>query len=132
MTARSSFQGSPATAYFVPSLTSTADPAVRYVDGAAMDYFLIEAVNALRTSSAIAAARAQKIEQEMIEAGLLPAPAPVLPALNVSNVSQRDSVTSNLSQASSTKKGAPDDDEEATRIRLENIGMHVGANLAER
>jgi hypothetical protein len=29
-------------------------------------------------------------------------------------------------------KGTLDEDEEALRVRLESIGMHVGANLAER
>lgn len=109
-----------------------ADSPVSYVDGAAMDYFVIEAVNALRASSAVAAARAKQVEQEMIEAGLIPAPAPALPPLNISKDSPRDSVTSNLSQGSSPKKTSSEDDDEGTRIRLENIGMHVGANLAER
>lgn len=92
-----------------------------------MDYFLIEAVNALRASSAVAAARAKKVEQEMIEAGLIPPPAPVLPPLKDA---QRDSVGSNVSK-DSTRKISPDEEDEV-RVRLEAIGMHVGANVTER
>jgi trafficking protein particle complex subunit 6 len=122
------------------SLAALADPPTRMVDSCAMDYFLIEAVNALRASSAVASARAKKVEQEMIDAGLIPAPAPVLPPLNV-----RESTSGSLSggrdsvgSISSSKgglvpaKGAGGDDEEAVRARLESIGMHVGANFAER
>lgn len=126
---RSSFQNS---THFAPSLGSLADPPVNYVDGAAMDYFSIEIINTLHTSSAVAAARAKQLEQEMTEAGLIPAPAHSLPPLNIVKDSARDSLASSISQASSSKKASAEDDDEATRVRLESIGMHVGANLAER
>lgn len=129
MAARSSFQNPPS---FVPSLISIADFPVKYVDGAAVDYFLIEAVNTLRASSAVAAARAKQLDQEMIQAGLIPAPAPALSPLNISKDSPRESVASNLSQLSLPKKSSAEEDDEGIRARLENIGIHVGANLAER
>ena len=92
-----------------------------------MDYFLIELVNTVRASSAVAVARTKKVEQEMIDAGLLPAPPPnaaaALPSI-------RDSVASTGSKPDG--KAALDEDEEALRLRLESIGMHVGANVAER
>ncbi|KAI0932792.1 hypothetical protein AcW1_000187 [Taiwanofungus camphoratus] len=130
MSSRASFQSShgiPSTTTSIPSLAANADPPVRQMDSAAMDYFLIEAVNALRASSAVAAARAKKVEQEMIEAGLIPPPAPVLPPLKDA---QRDSVGSNVSK-DSTRKISPDEEDEV-RVRLEAIGMHVGANVTER
>ena len=107
-----------------PLVTAMADTPVRFMDGAAFDFFLIEMVNTLRASSAHAQARARKAEQEMIDAGLLPAPLPT-PAVRKEH---RDSTTSLASKAA-TKV---DDEEEGLRLRLEAIGMHVGANITER
>ncbi|KAI0727573.1 NO signaling/Golgi transport ligand-binding domain-containing protein [Fomitopsis betulina] len=98
----------------IPGLASLADPPSRQIDAAAMDYFVIEMVSALRASSAVAAARAKKLEQDMIEAGLVPAP------------------LTTSSKVSGGKAAALDEEEEAVRSRLEAIGMHVGANVAER
>ncbi|OCH94169.1 transport protein particle component [Obba rivulosa] len=110
----------------VPSLAAVAEPPVRQIDGAAMDYFIIEAVNTLRASAAVAAARAKKIEQEMIDGGLIPPPASGPPA------AQRDSVSSNISRNSLSGQPTTEDEEEGLRARLEAIGVHVGANVAER
>ncbi|PFH47197.1 hypothetical protein AMATHDRAFT_152747 [Amanita thiersii Skay4041] len=113
------------------SLATLAEPPLRYIDGAAMDYFLIEMVNTLRESSAIATARAKKIEKQMVDAGLLPhapQPAPQAPLKETA----RDSTTSLGSKSASGKQYAVDEDEEALRVRLEAIGVHVGANFAER
>lgn len=109
-------------------LALLADPPVRFVDGAAMDYLLIEAVNALRASSAVATARAKKIEQEMADAGILPPPPP--PPTTKPPQSHRDSIgsTSSRTQAAS----ADDDEDEGVRTRLEAIGSHVGASFVER
>lgn len=101
------------------SLSALADPPARMVDGAAMDYLLIEAVNALRVSSAVASARARKIERDMLEAGLVPPP----PAKQ----NPRDSASSTTGKIS-----RPADDDEGVKSRLEAIGMHVGGNFAER
>ncbi|KZP03565.1 transport protein particle component [Athelia psychrophila] len=90
-----------------------------------MDYFLIEAVNALRASSAVASERKKKVEAEMIEAGLLPK----LPAEK--NTRDRDSVGSAMGVVGGTGT-LLSEEEEAVRARLEGIGMHVGANFAER
>ncbi|KAI0735763.1 transport protein particle component [Earliella scabrosa] len=132
MSARNSFQNTAtrpsSTTASVPSLAAVADPAPRYVDGAAMDYFVIEMVNTLRASSAVATARAKKVEQEMIDAGLMPPPTAVPPALKKSQL--RESVGSDGSRASISKDGKDEDEE--LRARLEAIGMHVGANMAER
>lgn len=106
-----------------PSLATLADSQPRLMDAAAMDYFLIEAVQTLRHSSAVADSRAQKIEDEMIEAGLIPPPPP--PQVKAKKDAQRDSFGAVAS--------APgDDEEEGLRARLEAIGLHVGANITDR
>ena len=105
-----------------PSLATLADSQPRLMDAAAMEYFLIEAVQTLRHSSAVADSRAQKIEDEMIEAGLIPSPPPQVRA---KKDAQRDSVGTGTSAQS-------DDEEEGLRARLEAIGLHVGANITER
>ncbi|THU98836.1 transport protein particle component [Dendrothele bispora CBS 962.96] len=133
MSARNSIQISskPASSLVTPSLAALADPPMRYVDGAMMDYFLIEVVNTLRESSAVATARSKRIEKEMIDAGLLPSPQPPVPALPLKPENPRDSTVS-LNSKTSGKVAVIDDEEEAVRTRLETIGMHVGANFAER
>ncbi|KAI6020985.1 NO signaling/Golgi transport ligand-binding domain-containing protein [Pisolithus microcarpus] len=103
-------------------LDGLADPPVLYVDGAVMDYLAIEAVSALRASSAVAAARATKIEREMAQAGFVPPPPVPKPHDN------RDSVGSNTARPHSYV----DEEDEAIRSRLEAIGLHVGANYAEK
>ncbi|KZT68861.1 TRAPP complex subunit trs33 [Daedalea quercina L-15889] len=131
MSSRTSIQNPQATiasSSSIPGLVNLADPPTRQVDAAAMDYFLIEMVSTLRTSSAVAAARAKKLEQDMIEAGIMPPPTHVPPTLKDT---QRDSVASIASKASGGKP-ALDEEEEGVRSRLEAIGMHVGANVAER
>ncbi|KAG9307951.1 NO signaling/Golgi transport ligand-binding domain-containing protein [Chiua virens] len=100
------------------SLHSIADPPVRLVDAVVMDYLLIEAVNALRASSAVAALRAKNIEHQMADAGILPPPPPAKP-----QQPHRDSMTS---------RAQDDDDDEGVRTRLEAMGLHVGANFVER
>ena len=132
--ARTSFQNTTnrpsSSAASVPSLAAVADPPVRYVDGAAMDYFVIEMVNALRVSASVAATRARKIEQEMADAGLMPVPTPAPTTLKKSQL--RESIASNASRTSLSKDVKEEDEEEELRSRLESIGMHVGANIAER
>ncbi|KIJ60121.1 hypothetical protein HYDPIDRAFT_117584 [Hydnomerulius pinastri MD-312] len=119
MASRSSLHMNPGSG---SALALLADPPTRLIDGAAMDYFLIEAVNALRASSAVAAARAQKIEQEMAEAGLVPPPPPAKPQ------NHRDSVGSTTARSTTLV----DEEDEGVRSRLEAIGLHVGGNFAER
>jgi hypothetical protein len=106
-----------------PSLATLAESQPRLMDAAAMEYFLIEAVQTLRHSSAVADSRAQKIEDEMIEAGLIPPPPP--PQVRAKKDAQRDSVGTGTSATN-------DDDEEGLRARLEAIGLHVGSNITER
>ncbi len=133
MSSRNSFQ-SPAnrpssSTSSVPSLAAVADPPARYVDGAAMDYFAIEMVNTLRASSAVAITRAKRVEKELVDAGLMPPTAPVPPALKKNQL--RDSLGSDMSR-NSISQDHREEDEEELRARLEAIGMHVGANMAER
>jgi len=99
------------------NLSALAEPAARQIDGAAMDYFLIELVHTIRLSSAVATARAKKVEHEMAEAGLIP------PSSAHQDVSSR---------ALNGKAKDIDEDEECVRSRLEAIGLHVGANFTER
>jgi hypothetical protein len=97
-----------------------------------MDYFLIEMVATLRESAAVATARSKKIEKEMMDAGLIPPPIAV-PLGSKKDNSARDSVASLVSKTGSASgKGTLDDGEEPVRLRLEAIGMHVGANFSER
>jgi len=107
----------------IPSLPALADPQPRLMDAAAMEYFLVEAVHTLRQSSAVADSRAQKIEDEMVEAGLIPPPPPSKG--KAKKDAQRDSVSIGPLAPS-------EDEEEGLRARLEAIGMHVGANITER
>jgi len=115
------------------SLVTLADPPPRMMDASAMDYFLIEMVTTLKSSSAIATARTKNLEQEMIQAGLIPQPSIIPPPLPLKKESTaRDSVTSLTSRTGSSAKSPIDEDEEALRVRLESIGTHVGANITER
>lgn len=115
----------------ISSLAMLADPPVHLMDSNAMEYFLIEMVATIKESAAVATARNKKIELEMLEAGLMPPPAPIPTALKKD--SARDSVTSLLSRTGSAPGKTPiDEEEESVRQRLEAIGMHVGANFSER
>jgi hypothetical protein len=112
-----------------PQLLSLADPPVRLMDALAMDYFFIELVNALRTSSATAVSNTKKVDREMIEAGLIPPTSAAVtsaPSSKTSVTNQRDSM------GSQEKPQSLSEEEEALRVRLESIGMHVGANFTER
>ena len=109
------------------NLAALADPPVRVVDGPAVDYLFIELVNTLRASSAVAVARTRQVEEEMIAAGLLSPPQQAHPSVP----SKRDSLASTSSKTTDIQTVA-DEEEEALRLRLESIGMHVGANVAER
>ncbi|TFK68421.1 transport protein particle component [Pluteus cervinus] len=133
MASRTSFQAPNAASPnpLVPAnLAALADPPIRNIDSAVMDYFVIELVNTVRASSAVATARSKRIEKEMIDAGLLPQPAPAPPVPSKKD-SARDSVSS-LASRGGAKSGSLDEDEEAVRARLEAIGVHVGSNIAER
>ncbi|KAG7090499.1 hypothetical protein E1B28_009612 [Marasmius oreades] len=119
-------------------LVALAEPPMRYVDGAMMDYFLIEAVNTLRESSQVAIARSKRIEREMVEAGLLPLVSSFTrPDVTSPKSSPRESST-NLNSTTRTGAGGKatgspvDEEEEALRVRLEAIGLHVGSNFTER
>ena len=125
------------------SLSTLADPPIRYMDAATMDYFLIEMVHTLRTSSSVATERTKAVEKEMIEAGLLPPvrPGKVTPSGSVSGTqTPTKGLKKELRESGSTgslvlKTGvsvADDPEDEALRIRLEAIGVHVGGNIAER
>ncbi|KAJ6619440.1 TRAPP complex subunit trs33 [Mycena sp. CBHHK59/15] len=136
MATRSSVQIAPAAAALVPqNLVAFADPPLRHIDGAVMDYFLIELVATLRASAQVATARARAVDQEMIAAGLIPPPPAAPPAHPLKkDATARDSVTSLNSRGSAggaAKLSPADEAEEAVRARLEAIGLHVGANFTE-
>jgi hypothetical protein len=115
----------------IPQLANLADPPAHLMDAAAMDYFLIELVNTIRISSSVAIAREKKIEQEMIENGLLPPPT-ASSALLKSSQKPRESVGSVSGRGAGEKASTTTDEEEGIRARLEDIGLHIGANFAER
>jgi trafficking protein particle complex subunit 6 len=87
-------------------LSALANPVVPQIDSAVLDYFLIEAVNTLRLSAAVATQRQKELEEEMAKANLLQQP-----------------------QAREAQQDAA---EEALKTRLEGLGSRVGASLVER
>ncbi|KAF8603187.1 transport protein particle component [Ceratobasidium sp. AG-I] len=105
-----------------PTLRTLAYPPQKQVDAAVYDVLLIEMVRTLRESASVARKRERELEEEMIENGLIERK--VVPPTTAA----RDSVGGSVPAA----KTVVDDDEEAVRIRLESIGMHVGTNLVER
>ena len=84
------------------------------LDAAAMDYLLIEALAALRDSAAVSTARAKKVENEMVEAGILAPP----PSAKEPKETPRDAMTSISSKTGSEFQPA-DEEEETLRVRLE-------------
>ena len=135
-----------------PTLSLLADPPIKLADAAALDYLLIEMVHTLRASAAVATDRVKRVERELVDAGLgqVQASAPPPPEKEKSTpvkdkerlrLDGRDSAASSRTRLSSLvgQGQAPEgvvteteEDEEALRLRLEAIGLHVGANTAER
>jgi hypothetical protein len=120
----------PSTSTFTSAMASSqlaalADSGPRMMDRPAMDYFLIELVPTLRASAAVAQARAQRQEQEMVDAGLLP-PAP--PGKGPQSAVSRSSAA----LTSAVTKEKPEEEEDVVRKRLDAIGQHIGANIVER
>jgi hypothetical protein len=94
-----------------PSLTKLADSSPHEVDGAVLDYLVIELVEAFRESAVFARARFQKHEQDMISAGFIPQSAKRKTEPLSSGIAEED---------------------QGLVARLEMAGKHVGANLTER
>lgn len=131
-----------------PTLSLLADPPVRLADAAALDYLLIEMVHTLRASAGVATERVRRVERELLDAGLGPGPAPPEKTVSVKDKERlkkegRESVTSASSRTRVSSlavqgqglDGVPtegEEDEEGLKLRLEAIGLHVGANIAER
>lgn len=126
-----------------PSLAALSDPPIRLADASALDYLVIEMVHTLRDSSRTALARIHNLENEMREAGLDPCPpppekGPVLKDKERLKKDGRDSPSgTRMRVASSTGtvsgvEAEADEEEQNLRLRLEAIGLHVGANIAER
>lgn len=120
-----------------PSLLAITDASSTQsqIDASVQDYFLIELVHTLRRSSQVARDRHKKREEEMLANGLLP-PSVVL-AGGASGSGQTPgglrTPLGGLSAAGGTSAKAPvNEDEEAVRLRLDALGAHVGANVAER
>ena len=126
-----------------PNLAALSDPPVRLADAAALDYLVIEMVHTLRDSSRTALARIQKLENEMREAGLEPGPVPPEKGPTLKDKEKlksggRDSpggtrmrVVSSTGTVSGVEAEV-DEEEQNLRLRLEAIGLHIGANIAER
>ena len=127
----SNLTGPSTTSLLSPGISLLADPPTNLVDAILHDYFLIELVNTLRVSSAVATKRAKDRENEMIKAGLIPAVAqPSAPPQNVLSPPSKEGLGIGHGRGAAIEK--VDEAEEALRARLESMGMHVGANLAER
>ncbi|KLO17612.1 transport protein particle component [Schizopora paradoxa] len=125
-----------------PTLALLADPPVRQVDAAAMDYLLIEMVQTLRESEAVSSERLKKAEDEMIQAGFMP---PTVAAREKQRKEKEKREKEKLRESTGSGAGSPapgggagkgsveeDAAEEGLRTRLEAIGVHVGGNIAER
>ncbi|KAG8695411.1 Trafficking protein particle complex subunit 33 [Ceratobasidium sp. 394] len=106
-----------------PTLRSLAYPTQKQVDAVVYDVLLIEMVRTLRESASVARKRERELEEEMVENGLIEKKV----APGAAPATTRDSISS----VPATKSTA-DEDEEAVRVRLESIGVHVGTNIVER
>ncbi len=99
-----------------------------------LDYLVTGITHTLTHSSNIALARLKKREKELIEAGYIAPPPPRKERATGS--SARDSTNSIVSVSRATSASSPgeliDEGDDAARQRLENIGVIVGGNLAER
>ena len=95
---------------------------------------MTEITHTLTHSSNIALERFKQRERELIEAGYVASPPPRKEKAAGSSV--RDSTNSAVSASRSTGASPAgellDEGDDATRQRLENIGVIVGGNLAER
>ena len=94
-----------------PALSKLADSTPHEIDGAVLEYLFIELVRCFKDSAAIMQSRLERHEQEMIDAGLLPA-----------SVKKRKEHPNAL-------QSEPD---QALLSRIDMAGQHVGANLSER
>lgn len=90
-------------------LAALANPNAAQIDASVLDYFLIEAVNTLKESTAVSSRRQKRLEEEMIK----------------SNVLQPNTTTQTPAQEK-------DRQEDLLKARLENLGIHAGASLVER
>ncbi|KZS90257.1 transport protein particle component [Sistotremastrum niveocremeum HHB9708] len=106
-------------------LFQLAEPTAHQIDGVVMDYFLIELVETMRASTEVAIKRRKDAEQEMINAGLLPASA----SSSFGGKGKRDTRDSIMSGGG---KIVETEEQEGLRKRLETVGAHVGSNLAEK
>jgi len=135
------YRPTPSTSSLItPSLLALSDapPNQNQIDASVQDYLLIELVYTLRHSSQVARERARKREEEMVVNGLLP------PVSSSGTVSSATNATGLASTGARVSMGSPggivaagakapmSEEEEAVRARLDALGVHVGANLAER
>ncbi|KAF8525084.1 TRAPP complex subunit trs33 [Hysterangium stoloniferum] len=114
-----SYASPSSTSLVAPSLAGLYDTPLtqKQVDASVQDYFLMEAVHTFRHSSEVARERLKKREEEMVENGLLP---------------QGYIVGGSAGGKGAGSKAQVTEEEDAIRIRLESMGAHAGANLAER
>ncbi|KAF8508515.1 NO signaling/Golgi transport ligand-binding domain-containing protein [Gautieria morchelliformis] len=121
-----------------PSLLALTDSpsSQSQIDASVQDYLLIELVHSLRRSSQVARDRLQKREDEMLANGLLTSTAVAASTLAAGQVSaglgSKTSLRGLSAAAGATANVSVTEEEEAIRVRLEALGAHVGANLAER
>jgi hypothetical protein len=135
------YRPTPSTSSLItPSLLALSDasPNKNQIDASVQDYFLIELVHTLRRSSQVARERARKREEEMMLNGLLPPVSASGTAASATNTSGLASAGARVSMGSpggtmaAGAKAPVSEEEEAIRSRLDALGVHVGANLAER
>ncbi|EJT98896.1 transport protein particle [Dacryopinax primogenitus] len=118
-----------------PALLTLSSPPQAQVDINVVEYLLIEATRALADSARVAQSSKDAVEQAMRDAGWLPAPdagkgETTAAAREAALGRLKDQVREEVERARRAKK--EDDDEGAVRLRLENMGVQVGGNLAEK
>ena len=130
-----------ASSLITPSLLSLTDEPLNQnqIDASVQDYFLIELMHTLRHSSRVARDKLKQREEDMLVNGLLTSTLAAAGSTGASGQGPEGfGSTSKMSLGSSTAAGgasakpSANDEDEAVRIRLDALGAHVGANLAER
>ncbi|KZO99772.1 transport protein particle component [Calocera viscosa TUFC12733] len=119
------------TSLLTPALLSLSSPPQAQVDIHALEYLLIEASRTLADSARVAQARRDKAEAEMRGAGWLPTQGGKEETGGARALSKlKEPLRDEVERARRAR--AEEEEEVAVRLRLENIGLHVGGNLAEK
>ncbi|KZT58430.1 transport protein particle component [Calocera cornea HHB12733] len=121
------------TSLLTPAILSLSAPPQAQVDIHAVEFLLVEMTRTLAESSRVAQARRDKAEAEMRGAGWMPKAVPGAKGEEGSALALgklREPLREEVERARRAR--VEEEEESAVRQRLENIGAHVGGNLAEK